>query len=289
MSTLLEGVPYEEYDKIVGLRASGLKHLKRSPAHYIADKENPREPSDEMNFGKLFHSAMENPEKFLDLMVVEPLFTGFTKDGKESAQSGEAKQKKKEWYAALSKEAIVIPAKNHSQLVGMVHAVRKHKIVGNMIKDGVRETTVVVTDPATGQPLKCRPDVIAVKGYLIDYKTTRDASPSFFLNQIFSDRGTSPFYVLGAAHYTHCARIAQVARGESFVFVAIEKTPPFGIMVYPLDRGQLEVGESHRAPLTRRFANCVQSGEWPSYDQKAFPTEIPEYVKWPDYVEDEEV
>lgn len=288
-SDVHHGLTYDEYAALEGLRAGELKHLRRSPAHYLAFRSEPEEDKDAFEFGRLFHTAMENPEKFLDLMKVEPVFTGLTKDGKESKQSGEAKAKKAQWYAELPKGTIVIPNKWLDDLTGMIQSVKRHKILGQMVEGGMRETTIQVVDPETGEVLKCRPDLIAVKGYVVDYKTTRDASRGFFTNQIFSDRGQSPFYILGSSHYAHCSRVAKLGNGESFIIAAVEKKNPWGVNIFPIDRGGLEVGESHRAPLTKLFAKCKKEGRWPGYEEKAVPVTIPAYCEWPkEYGDDED-
>jgi len=89
------------------------------------------------------------------------------------------------------------------------------------------------------------------------------------------------FYILGAAHYAHCIREARIGTGESFTFVAIEKDPPYGIMIYPADSGCLDVGERWRKDLTRKIADAKASGVWPGYDERAYPLTPPDYASVP--------
>lgn len=286
-SQILHGLSYDEYDALPGLRAGELKEFRRSPAHYRAKKNKPDDDKESRQFGSIFHSAMENREKFWDMAAIEPEFVGFTKDGRESSQSKEAKERKLIWREE-NKAKIIVPNKWAVELTGMISAVSQHKLVSKVIRDGIREASIVVTDPSTGVKLKCRPDLIATSPtskivYIVDYKTTRDASPGFFSNQIFSDRGYSPFYALTSAHYAHVGKIAGIGDGGYFVIIAIEKDPPFGIQVYELKRHHLSVGEDGkmgRAALTRMYAKCTEKNEWPCYGERAIDLTIPNYCEY---------
>lgn len=279
---LHQGLTYEQYDAEPGLRSSDLKLIKRSPAHWVEARRNPSPPTDALRFGQVFHMAIEHGKDFIARYKVEPEFTGRTKDGRESTRSAEALAKKEAWYADLPKDAVVVKREWLEPLQGMINAALGHRLVGNLLKNGVRETSLWVEDPETGVVLKCRPDFISEEGFVVDVKTTRDASPGFFKRQIFSDRNEGdPFYVLQAAHYAHCLRAAGIGRGESFVFIAIEKEAPYGIMVYPLDVGCLAPGEQWRSELTGRYAECRRTDTWPAYPEQAYPLVPPQYVSLP--------
>lgn len=270
---LIPGLSYLEYAAVPGLRASDLKLLKRSPAHWQAAKNAPKKKTDALAFGTLFHTAIEHPERFLELYAVEPDVDLRTKIGKQELE--EFKDKCKD-------DAIIVPYDWADDLVGMLRSCMNHKLLKNLLKDGVRETSLFVDDTETGELLQCRPDFISAKGFLVDIKTTRDASQSFFLNEIFSSRFSgSPFYGLQAAHYAHCARMSQVCNGDSFIFVAIEKEPPYGIMIYPMDEGCLGPGEQWRSDLTKLYAECRKTQQWPCYPERAVQVFPPEWVELP--------
>jgi hypothetical protein len=284
---LLEGISYEDYARGPGLRASDLKMLRRSPAHFRAWKDARPKESDALRFGRIFHKAIENGERFLDTMAIEPEFVGLTKDGRESTRSAAAKEKRELWYSDLRPGTMVVTAEEADQIAGMMKSLRDHRLVGKLMSNGVRETSIWVKDPDTGIDLQCRPDFISERGHLCDVKSTRNASRQFFRNEIFSDRNPeSPFYALSAAHYCHIARLSRACRHEAFHIIAVEKEAPYGVVIYPLDAGCIDVGERHRMPLTRRYAKCVAEGTWPSYDERAVPVEIPGYVEFPEYPED---
>lgn len=286
LNKLHHGISYEEYALSPGLRAGDLKHLKRSPAHYFAMKGKDIEPSEAQEFGQVFHAAIEHGKDFLERYVVPPIFSGKTKDGRESTQSKEAKLKKAEWYASLPEGSIVVQQDWVEPLKGMLKACLEHRLVGNLLRNGIRETSLWVQDEHTGEILKCRPDFISADGFLVDIKTTRNAHHSEWAGKyghIFGERGY--FYALQMAHYTHCLRLAGLSKGEMATIVAIEKEPPYGVRAYPLDVGALGWADQFRHDLTKLYAECAKTGFWPNYPEEAFPLIVPENVRTPDQEE----
>lgn len=279
---LHQHLTYEQYAAQPGIRASDLKGFMRSPAHYQAAKRKGGKENDALRFGKLVHSILENGEKFRDTIVVQPYFVGKTKDGKESTRSKEALDKKAEWYAALKPGVSVCTEDELYDIIGISESIGTHRLLSRLLKEGMRETSLFVEDPDTGLILQARPDFIADLGYIIDFKTTRDASRGFFYNEIFSTRyHSSPFYALSMAHYCHCAKIAGLKRPDLFTFIAIEKEDPWGIKVYEMDIGCIGVGEQWREHLTKQFAECIKTDLWPCYEEKAEKLEPPQYADLP--------
>lgn len=283
---LYHELSYDEYHDVSAglnaLRASHLKHLKKSPAHLKAALDEPRSDTDAFRQGRLVHKFLENPEKFMDTHVVEPTFSGKTKDGKDSTRSAEAKILKTQWYADLKPETLVVRQDDIAMIKGISKAVREHTLIRNMLKEGVSETSLWVKDPQYEVAIACRPDFIAKAGYIVDLKTTRSADQHDFVRDIFSPHGYH--YILQAALYAKCAKLAGLDRPDSFTFIAIEKEPPFCLNVFPMDHGCLEVGNSYIEKLLPIYAECIQKNTWPGYSDKAIPVEIPQWVGWaPDY------
>jgi hypothetical protein len=138
---------------------------------------------------------------------------------------------------------------------------------------------VFVKDPETGVILAAKYDFITDRGDGCDIKTTRDASVHHFKSAILSEYST--FYILQAAHYAHVLKVAGIGRGDRFTFVAIEKTPPYEIAVYTLDEGHLAIGEEWRKHLTNVYAECLETGQWAGYPDKAQSFDIPNYASMP--------
>ena len=64
------------------------------------------------------------------------------------------------------------------------------------------------------------------------------------------------------AYYMTLARDAGIPV-ESFVFIVVEKEPPFGMALYTLDADDLEMAMNERRALLRAFAVCQANDDWP--------------------------
>lgn len=282
LGRLYQGLTYDEYHKtskeLQALRSSFLKPLRKSPAHLRVAMDEDKKDTEAFRQGRLVHKFLENPEKFMETNVVEPEFVGKTKDGRDSARSAEAKKLKEDWYASLAKDCIVVKKDDIEMIKGISKSVREHTLVRNLLKEGMSETSLWVKDPETEVILACRPDFIAREGYIVDIKTTRSAAEKDFVDDIFGEYGYH--YIMQASLYARCARIAGLQRPDSFTFIAIEKEPPYCLNVFPLDHGCLAVGDSYVEKLVKLYAECLNSGNWPGYSNKAIPVMIPTWVGW---------
>jgi hypothetical protein len=282
---LIHGVTYQEYHdfgvSINALRSSHLGKIKKSPAHLQDSIINPQEETEALRQGKLIHSAFENPEKFLDNYTIEPVFEGRTQKGEltTSANCKEVKDKKANWLAGLKAGTLVISDDDATMITGMINAVQNHRIAKALLSKGVSEVSGWVKCPETGLILQFRPDRIHDFGYFIDLKSTKDASEASFTKEIFSEFGW--FYVLQAAHYSYCAKLMGLTKNDSFTFIPIEKKRPYGVNVFALSEAHIDVGERWRKNLTRKYAECLASGKWPAYEEKAINPQIPGYVSAP--------
>src|SRR6478609_9326519 len=97
---LHEGVAFEDYLRAPGINASGLKRILRSPAHFQASLTEPEEPTESLEYGKLLHFIVLEPELFEARCVVQPKFDLRTKVGKAGLA---------EWEAACPPDALVVP------------------------------------------------------------------------------------------------------------------------------------------------------------------------------------
>ncbi len=282
LNTLHKGLSYEQYDtfgkSVKALRASHLGYLRKSPAHLKVALETPQKETEALRFGKLFHKAMENPRRFMDTFVIMPEFEGKTKDGKptKSKNSIEVKQARQDWINSQEPDAVIVDQEEADLITGMIKSVSQHKIAAFILAKGTPEVSGWVEDPATGVILQFRPDYIHEMGYIIDLKTTIDASEESFTSDIFSRRGR--FYLLQAAHYAYCAKLIGMKGYDSFTFVAVEKSAPYGVNVFTLSEAHLDAAEELRSALTKRYAQCLASDEWPGYSNLAINPLIPQYL-----------
>lgn len=286
---LIQGLTYQEYHDAPGLRSGVVSDMRRSPAHAKAKMDFPKESTEALEFGKLFHLAIENGEKFKDMMILKPEFTGKTLQGKESNRSKEAQEKAVEWFSNIKPGQICVSRKDQITLTGMLNSISAHSKAKHLLRDSIRESSGWVRDPVTGLLLKFRPDNISVQEYVVDFKSTMDASKEAFFWDVFGTRGRNPrFYILNAAHYSYCGKLMGLRRHDTFVFIAVEKEPPYGLNVFAIDRGQLDIGEQWRARLTQQYAECASTMTWPCYPELVQSFDTPENPALPEHQWEEE-
>jgi exodeoxyribonuclease VIII len=64
---------------------------------------------------------------------------------------------------------------------------------------------------------------------------------------------------------------------ETVIFIAIEKSGPYGVACYSLDDQAIEEGRIAVARALPILANCMTTNDWPGYDQGVQTISLP---KW---------
>ena len=134
---------------------------------------------------------------------------------------------------------------------------------------GKAETSFFWTDPQTGIACKCRPDFLSDDSeFVIDIKTTRDASPHGFRKS--SD---DLMYWLSAAMTCSGVDAVRGKKPSAYVFLCVEnrgeKNPETA--VYFADEEAMELGEFLFRKGLILFAECLKNKCWPGYSKKAEP------------------
>lgn len=167
---------------------------------------------------------------------------------------------------------IVLTPEQWDQLHAMAAAVHAHPAAGSLLTScpGEAEKSVYWIDATTGVLCRCRPDWWRDDNVIVDLKTTEDASPEGFAKSIANWR-----YDVQAAYYLDGVQQATGKRPKAFVFIAVEKKPPYGVGVYVLDSESLDLGRAQYQHDLRVYAECVRSGEWPGYGDKIQTISLP--------------
>jgi len=276
LNKIYEDFTYEQYANEDGVRSSQVKAMDRSMAHYKHLLSAPTKDTDALSFGRSFHMALLEPELYEATHRIEPVFEGFTKDGRLSTRSGAAQEMKKAWYADLPSGAQVISNEDAEKIKCMVKDVREHELVGRMIEGAKREASLFWEED--GVVCKARYDMITKDGVGVDFKTTDDAKHDSFLRQIFSDRLK---YYLSASHYAAGGASTKLLRGDIFCFVAVEKDAVNGkhrLSVIEMQHYGLAPGNARRKQLFELYKSCKLVDKWPAYDIEARVAVPPAYM-----------
>lgn len=167
---------------------------------------------------------------------------------------------------------IILSPEQWDQLHAMANAVHSHPAAGALLTGcpGEAEKSVYWNDAITGVLCRCRPDWWRDDNVIVDLKTTEDASPEGFAKSMANYR-----YDVQAAYYLDGIQKATRKRPKAFVFIAVEKKPPYGVGVYVLDSDSLELGRAQYQHDLRIYAECVRTGEWPGYGDKIQTISLP--------------
>lgn len=256
MSELLQ-IPAEQYhaDR-QHVSKSWLDRLKQSPAHLRHYLDSAKVETKALRVGRIVHCAILEPEIFARDFVIKPKFDGRTTVGKDGLT---------EWEAANAGKLDVTVAE-FEMAKGIRESVMAHKAARALLERvGNAEQSAFWTNPDTDVLCKCRPDYI--HDFVVDLKTTEDASPQGFARSIAKYR-----YHIQAAQYT------EGTQRERFIIVAAEKTPPYGVAVYLLGDGDVAKGLETRRRELDIYAECKATNTWPSYPQEIQPITLPAWA-----------
>lgn len=267
-----------EYDNIRAINNSMLKHLKRSPEHYIWVLNNPPVPTPALPFGIAFHVYVLEQDKFNhDVFIFDELQRPLPKKTFGSTLN-------KEW-----KKEVLDLAKNNGQAVITVN---QHELIKRMA-DKLQQTpqawelidytrnSYEVVQQWTCLGVECK-SLVDIKNdfFLADLKTTIDADPDQFPRDVFR----YDYYRQGGMYIDGDADgNIDLSAQKDFFFIVIEKAPPFGVAVYKCKPNVIAAGVREYRELIVLWKKCVKSNNWPGYDHKSlmgepFEIELPHWM-----------
>jgi hypothetical protein len=245
---------------------SGLDRFHRSPAHYKAWIEGKLDSETvALSFGRAFHCAILEPERFADEYAAEPDFG--------DCRFKAAKDKRNAWRDEHAGHNIV-DSESMVAIEGMRAAVLAHPLAGKMIRDGQSELTAVWDDPDTGLRCQCRADYYVRKlAMILDVKTTDDAGEDGFRRSIYKYR----YHVQDALYRFGFSAVGEHV--QHFVLVAVEKEPPYALATYALDADGIGRGYSAARRDIDALSECIKTNKWPGYPERIQTIELPPWAE----------
>jgi hypothetical protein len=239
--------------------SSGLKNIKKSPAHFKADKKE--EQTQAMMFGTAYHTLVLEPELFEKEIHV------FDENARPEPDKTFGSKANKIWkleqYSIPNKT--VITAVEFSIMQQMYAVLVKHPYAKSLLKKGIKEQsfyTELPTQDSKTIKVKVRPDNYKrEKRICIDLKTCVDASADGFQKQ-----AAKMNYHISAALYT--AVLEQCLTPGlpwSFMFVAQEKTPPYAFNIFNASPQFLSQGKYEYEMLLLLLEWCRENERYPGY------------------------
>lgn len=249
---LYDGIPDVEYhgDR-ESLSSTGARTLvTRTPAEFRWEQLHGRPPKADYDFGHAAHKLILGEGAEIVEIDADDYYTKAAKEAK---------------VKAYAENKIPMKRPDMAKARDVEKAVRNHRLAGALFADGVAEQSGWWVDPGTGVMCRYRADWTTWRRgrhlYLVDLKTTDDASPDSFAKSVynFGYHQQDPWYSEGA-------RILHPdAKRISFLFVAVSKQPPHMVNVFELDSAAKEIGARRNAAALETYARCIATDEWPDH------------------------
>lgn len=242
-----------EYRSHPAISRSELWKMNDSPEKFLFNKENKEDATPALIFGQAVHALLLQPETFDSEFAVAPSVDRRTKDGKTA-------------YAAFQAQAAgktVLTQEDYNTALAMVEAARKVPIVGQLLDGGEHEMSYFWTDEDTGVECKARLDCTINFGddlYVIDYKTTADASTDAFIRSVLKYG-----YDFQGAMYCEAVQKGAGVKPSGFILIAQEKEPPYSVNIFILTAELIEHGYDTFRRLLGTYKLCKETGNWFGY------------------------
>ncbi len=246
---LYPNISHKEYHALERVSNSYLGRLDKCPA----SAKLPSEETAALIFGRAFHCyTLEGQEAFKKEFAVAPQCDRRTKAGKAVFED----------FETLHPNHTILTQADLETIEGMYNAVAFHPFASKLLTEGRSEISVLWTDEETGLDCKCRPDRIpdGDHGVIVDVKTVRDASEYGFQKSVVNYG-----YARQAGMYTEGYNSVCSGKVDAFVFICVEKEPPYRTEVYVLDDDFVEWGRNEFHRLLNIEKECRQKEFYPHY------------------------
>lgn len=240
-----------EYRNHPAVSRSELWRIRESPQKFMWFKQNTPAPTPALLFGQVFHKLVLELDDFGMEFAVGPECDRRTKAGKL------------EWadFQMESQDKTIVPAEMFRQAEAMRDAVMAVPFAKKLL-EGRTEIPFFWRDSFTGEECKCRVDCLNESlshPIVVDLKSTTDAS-----TEAFTKSAINYGYDFQAAMYSEGVE-ANIMQKPLFVFIAVEKEPPYAVNILQADELLLRRGENLFRELLGTYHDCKVSGNWYGY------------------------
>lgn len=247
---------------------SGLDLIDRSPLHYLHRYKQAEGLKRKRHFdiGTAAHTLILEPHLAQkDIAVIPSHAPKRPSEAQRNAKnpSPSTVAAVEFWYFFDREHAHrpIVNQADYDHAQSMRDAVMKHPAASQLLSQGEAEFIHTWQDPTTGVDMKMRADW--VNGNIIaDVKTTDDASPRAFARSARKWR-----YDVQSAVYT------DGLKSDNFVFIAVEKAPPYAVAVYFATPDMINDGRAKRDANLKTYAEALCSGDFKAYSDIIEPME----------------
>lgn len=276
-------LPAATYHAAPGVSHSMLKKAGPTLSHFKQwfDSKEKFEPTVDMMIGTLVHSLILEPNAPLPRIAIQPgTYTDATGKVKDWTYGATVC---KEWRAARHAEGkVVLKAEDYDSVVGVVRAVSNNAESAALLREGVSEVSIFIPQQLGQYNIlrRLRLDHVPPGNALADVKTVplECASKEEFAKKLYDDG-----YFTQAAYYldgwndlgSSPWRPEGWEPKEHFVFIVVEKKPPFAVQCFRVVPKAIEAGRRLNHERLAAIAHAQATNNWPGYPGGYNPIDIP--------------
>ena len=258
------GLSFADYLAADAMSNSGLKRMRRSPAHFKAGDDPNAEQKASLRRWSLLHTLVLEPQTLGARYRVKPEGMNFaTKDGKA-------------WRDETPAGVEIVTTAELTVATRQAANLRAVPEVSALLGQGDAEVSFFWVDDITGELCKARADWVhrTPSGViLLDLKTSEDASPAGFAKAC-----ARYGYHMQAAWYSDGWKAATGDDVLGFVFGAVESAWPNVAEAYMLDDEAIDKGRAECRRLLNLHAQCKAANHWPAYAETITPLSLPAWA-----------
>lgn len=238
----------EEYHSSAAVSKSGLDLIDKGLFYYWDKHINPNKEEerrrDAFIIGEAVHTLVLEPELEEESIAVYP--HGIRGDKRKAfEQENEGK--------------LLLTASTYAKAQGMRDAVMRHPLASQYLTGPGRAEQSIFWTWGPNFPVRCRirPDRITGDGVMVDLKTTKSVRPASFQKSIELFR-----YHVQAGFYSEGFYRAFGYAPKAFVFVAVEKIPPYHVGVFVMKEKAIKLGRQQAALDVMKYYRAYTTGQW---------------------------
>lgn len=238
----------EQYHSGPEVSKSGLDLVDKGPYYYWDRYLNPNRPEerrrDAFVIGEAVHTMVLEPEKIETTIAVYP-----------PNIRGEKRKK----FQEENEGKLLLTASIYAKAEGMAEAVRNHPLASQLLSGPGRAEQSIFWTWSQNIPVRCRirPDWVTGDGVLVDLKTTKSVRPASFIKSVELFR-----YHVQAGFYSEGYFRAFGVPPKKFVFIAVEKIPPYHVGVFEMTMDDIRLGRQMAALDLQKYYNCTVTNHW---------------------------
>jgi hypothetical protein len=275
-------LPADAYHAHPAISRSALATVAKTPKHYwykYLSGQYEAEKTNALRFGGGFHTLTLENHKFNEVCAVVP------EDAPKRPSVTQVNAKKPSddtlaqiaWWEEFdekNKNKTIIKAGELTEMKLMSAAVLNEPASKKVINaSGKIEATFFWHDENYGVDLKCRPDYYRDDGIVLDLKTCADASEYAFERSV-----ADYFYDVQAYMCIEGIRNVTGKEPTDFIFVCVEKKPPYCVAFYVATDELIECGRLRYHRLMEIYSACKKKNDWPGYGHFIRPIGVPQWL-----------